>query len=228
MADSPSMTAAAIALARFGLGARQDDVPPADPKAWLFAQFDVYQPLPPAWAAQPGSLALAQQYGEQQMQVRAAADQSAKRDAQKALRENAVGAYRAAVNARVDSALTTSTPFIERLVHFWANHFAISTEKPPVAAFAGAFEAEAIRPHVLGRFEDMLIAVERHPTMQVFLDQVRSVGPDSPAALRADTLMASAASESLRLDPQRTALALFGHAGPASGFRLMSGLVKAG
>jgi len=71
-------------------------------------------------------------------------------------------------------------------VHFWSNHFAISTEKPQVAALAGAFEAEAIRPHVLGRFEDMLLAVERHPAMQVFLDQVRSVGPDSMAAMRAD------------------------------------------
>jgi uncharacterized protein (DUF1800 family) len=93
--------------------------------------------------------------------------------------------YRSSVNARVASALTTPTPFIERLVHFWANHFAVSTEKPGVAALAGSFEAEAIRPHVLGRFEDMLVAVERHPAMQLFLDQARSVGPDSMAALRA-------------------------------------------
>ncbi len=93
--------------------------------------------------------------------------------------------YRSAVNARVASALTTQTPFVERLVHFWANHFAVSTEKPGVAALAGSFEAEAIRPHVLGRFEDMLVAVERHPAMQLFLDQTRSVGPDSMAAMRA-------------------------------------------
>jgi uncharacterized protein (DUF1800 family) len=45
---------------------------------------------------------------------------------------------------------------------------------------------EAIRPHVLGRFDDMLVAVERHPAMQIFLDQTRSVGPDSMAALRAE------------------------------------------
>jgi uncharacterized protein (DUF1800 family) len=44
---------------------------------------------------------------------------------------------------------------------------------------------EAIRPHVLGRFDDMLVAVERHPAMQIFLDQTRSVGPDSMAAMRA-------------------------------------------
>ncbi|MBA5819565.1 DUF1800 family protein, partial [Escherichia coli] len=51
---------------------------------------------------------------------------------------------------------------------------------------------DAIRPHVLGRFEDMLVAVEQHPAMQVFLDQARSVGPDSPAALRAEARNPSA------------------------------------
>ncbi len=106
--------------------------------------------------------------------------------------------YRASVNAHVLSALTTQTPFTERLVHFWANHFAVSTEKPAVAALAGSFEAEAIRPHVLGRFEDMLVAVERHPAMQVFLDQTRSVRPDSTAALRAAARNPSASVASMK------------------------------
>jgi uncharacterized protein (DUF1800 family) len=185
MSNSPGMNPAAIALNRFGLGARSDDAPPADPRRWLLEQLDAYQPAPPAWAALPGTLALAQQFGEEQMQARENADDAGKAAARKALRGEVLGTYRAAVNARVDSALSTSTPFVERLVHFWSNHFAVSTEKPQVAALAGAFEAEAIRPHVLGRFEDMLVAVERHPAMQVFLDQARSVGPDSPAALRA-------------------------------------------
>src|SRR4030095_2566219 len=76
-------------------------------------------------------------------------------------------------------------PFVERMVHFWSNHFAVSVEKPGVTAIAGAFEAEAIRPHALGRFPDMLLAVERHPAMLPYLDQARSIGPNSPAALRA-------------------------------------------
>ncbi|TKC91194.1 DUF1800 domain-containing protein [Trinickia terrae] len=185
MANSPEMNPAAIALNRFGLGARIDDRPPADPKAWLLAQLGAYQPMPPAWAAQPGTLQLAQRFGEAQMQARQGADETAKLAARKQLRGEVLDTYRAAVNARVNSALTTPTPFVERLVHFWSNHFAVSTEKPQVAALAGAFEAEAIRPHVLGRFEDMLVAVERHPAMQLFLDQARSAGPDSPAARRA-------------------------------------------
>jgi len=96
-----------------------------------------------------------------------------------------VGIYRSAVNARLMSALQTDTPFVERLVHFWSNHFAVSVDKALIAGIAGAFEMEAIRPHVLGNFADMLVAVEQHPAMQLFLDQTHSVGPDSRAALRA-------------------------------------------
>ncbi len=112
--------------------------------------------------------------------------QAARQAVNRDIRKQSVDVYRSAVNARVTSALTTPAPFVERLVHFWSNHFAVSVDKPALAGLAGAFEMEAIRPHVLGRFEDMLVAVERHPAMQIFLDQVRSVGPDSRAALRAD------------------------------------------
>ncbi|RDU96001.1 DUF1800 domain-containing protein [Trinickia dinghuensis] len=186
MTDSPHLTEAAIALNRFGLGARGDESPPSDPKAWLLNQFDRYDPKPAALAQQPDSPAVAQELGAARQQVASGADQDAKLAARKMLRTEVRDAYRDAVDARVQSALTTQTPFVDRLVYFWSNHFAISTEKPQVAALAGAFETEAIRPHVLGRFEDMLLAVERHPAMQVFLDQVRSIGPDSRAAMRAD------------------------------------------
>ena len=47
--------------------------------------------------------------------------------------------------------------------------------------WAGSFEREAIRPHVLGRFGDMLKAVEQHPAMLFFLDNQQSLGPDSRA-----------------------------------------------
>ena len=46
---------------------------------------------------------------------------------------------------------------------------------------AGAFEREAIRAHVLGRFADMLQAVETHPAMLIYLDNARSIGPNSQA-----------------------------------------------
>ena len=74
---------------------------------------------------------------------------------------------------------------MERLVHFWSNHFAVSVDKLLIVGLAGGFEADAIRPHVLGRFEDLLLAVVRHPAMLLYLDQAQSIGPGSPAGQRA-------------------------------------------
>ena len=87
--------------------------------------------------------------------------------------------YIALVGARMNAALTTEAPLVERMVHFWANHFAISIDKLPVIGLGGLLEVEAIRPHVLGKFADMLLAVERHPAMLLYLDQAQSVGPHS-------------------------------------------------
>src|SRR6185437_10501302 len=92
-----------------------------------------------------------------------------KQAGRKMLRRDARGDYLAAVDARLASALDTPTPFVERLVHFWSNHFAISVDKPLVLELAGAYEAEAIRPHVLGRFDALLFAAVRHPAMLVYL-----------------------------------------------------------
>ncbi|SAL72503.1 DNA-directed DNA polymerase B [Caballeronia choica] len=188
MAATPQASPAAIAMNRFGLGARPGDVPPSDPRQWLLTQVEParspYQPLPQPLAGQPSSATLAALFADRQRALRDSqtADKAAVR---KSYAQQIRDTYRAAVDARLVSALTASAPFVERLVHFWANHFAVSVEKPPVALLAGSFETEAIRPHVLGRFEDMLVAAERHPAMQIFLDQARSVGPDSPAAERA-------------------------------------------
>ena len=93
--------------------------------------------------------------------------------------------YNAPADARLAAALVTDTPFMERMVHFWSNHFTVSADKETVTPLAGAFEVEAIRPHVTGRFGDMLSAAAHHPAMLLYLDQAVSVGPDSIAATRA-------------------------------------------
>ena len=173
----------AIAVNRFGLGVRPDETLPADPKAWLLAQFDHYEPRPAALTAEPASAQLVAAYADYQREQRQAKADNELAGRQKLARMS-TERYRAAVNARVTSALNTSTPFAERLVHFWANHFAVSIDKVPLASLAGAFEAEAIRPKVFGRFEDMLMAAEHHPAMIIYLDQIRSIGPNSIVARR--------------------------------------------
>ena len=93
--------------------------------------------------------------------------------------------YREEVLARVNAALSPEIGFAERLVQFWSNHFCVSIAKGNFTrAMAGAFEREAIRPNVFGRFEDMLVAVESHPAMLSFLDNQLSVGPGSPGGRR--------------------------------------------
>ncbi len=90
--------------------------------------------------------------------------------------------FRAEALARLQRALMADCGFTERLVAFWSNHFCISAAKGELARiWAGAFEREAIRPHVLGRFSEMLMAVEQHPAMLFFLDNQQSLGPDSRA-----------------------------------------------
>jgi len=178
------MSPAAIAVNRFGLGSRPNEAVPADPKKWLLAQFSLYQPAPAAWANQTKTSVLLSDYVKKQMEM-CKADEEEKKSAKRMFKREVRDDYLAAVKARAESALTSPTPFIERLVHFWANHFAISIEKPAVADFAGAFELEAIRPYVLGNFKDMLFAVEQHPAMLLYLDQARSMGPQSMAAQRA-------------------------------------------
>ena len=75
---------------------------------------------------------------------------------------------------------STDAAFPERLVMFWSNHFCVMA-RGPVRGIAGAYEREAIRPHILGRFADMLKAVEQHPAMLFYLDNQVSFGPNSPA-----------------------------------------------
>jgi uncharacterized protein (DUF1800 family) len=91
-------------------------------------------------------------------------------------------AYRAEALARFQRASLARAGFVERLVCFWSNHFCVSAAKGGfVRVLAGAYEREAIRPHVLGRFIDMLRAVEQHPAMVFYLDNQQSIGPNSKA-----------------------------------------------
>lgn len=84
-------------------------------------------------------------------------------------------------NWRYNLALAAPVGMQERLVWFWSNHFCVNSIKTP--ALAGAFEREAIRPFVAGRFADMLSAVVKHPAMISYLDNQRSAGPNSETGL---------------------------------------------
>ena len=181
------MAETSIALNRFGLGARGDERVGSDPRRFLKGQISAYQPQPAMLAALPTRSEIAGQLADNLQMVRAAvrekppADDAAdlKQAMRREARQDARAQHAAQVGARIRIAAVSETPFIERLVHFWANHFAVSADKLTTVGFAGMLEFEAIRPHVLGRFVDMLIAVEQHPAMLLYLDQAQSIGPAS-------------------------------------------------
>ncbi|MBA2556979.1 MAG: DUF1800 domain-containing protein [Chloroflexi bacterium] len=91
----------------------------------------------------------------------------------------------AAAEARIALAhrVSSDRPFVERLVAFWSNHLCVSARaKVLVAPLAGSYERDAIRPHVLGRFDEMVLASARHPAMLFYLDNFQSIGPRSSGA----------------------------------------------
>jgi len=179
---------AEIAVLRFGLGARPGDLAAAadQPRAWLMSQIKGPVPLAVNSSLAPSDqifAGLVKARDERQKMKQASSAESP--DAKvlfNAVREAYQPHYRAQVLARAQSAALTTRPFAERLVHFWANHFAVSADKGVVYGLAGTLENEAIRPHVAGRFVDLLTAVEQHPAMIAFLDNQYSVGGDSTAA----------------------------------------------
>ena len=186
-----SLSPVAIALNRFGLGARPDVSPPADPKRWLVDQFNSFDVRPKGYLMLPDAGEIVESRRNALKQLRSEARESGTKPdkdrltlIRKDFAKQSRALYRQGVDARMASALATDAPFVERLVHFWANHFCVSADNPQLTAFVTAFERDAIRPHVLGRFKDMLLAVEQHPAMLIYLNQVTSVGPNSPLAER--------------------------------------------
>jgi uncharacterized protein (DUF1800 family) len=171
------MSTAIRALNRFGLGAHVGEQSRIDdPRGWLRAQLRGEAPgLRAPVEATPAAIAEALQA----FRTAGQGNQQQRQQARRRLVEIAAAESRAALTARV----TTGRPFVERLVAFWSNHLCVSVgAKVLVAPLAGSYEREAIRPHVLGRFEDMVLASAKHPAMLVYLDNFQSIGPASRGA----------------------------------------------
>jgi uncharacterized protein (DUF1800 family) len=168
---------AIIAANRFGLGARPGELTDIgdDARGWLEQQVKGTRPVPPEVAGLPSSATAFQTFAKALREPKPA--QNGRRQ---------IGAmYRDQVASRYRLAIRTEEPFRERLVHFWTNHFAVSADKAQVVGLAATLENEAIRPNLGGRFVDLLLAVEMHPAMILYLDNQASIGPNSPLAQQA-------------------------------------------
>ena len=198
----PDLRLAALAAHRFGFGPRPGELNAiaSDPRGWVKSQLAPAPTLPPQIAALPAAEDDLLAFGRWLVQRRLANGNAAQVE-QRAARQGVsqedlrqlsteqdfVQTFRqrvsAAVGARLEAAMTSDQPVHERLVHFWSNHFTVSTIKPAAIALPPSFEKDAIRPNVGGRFADMLIASTKHPGMVVYLDNWLSIGPHSQAAI---------------------------------------------
>jgi uncharacterized protein (DUF1800 family) len=182
---------AALALHRFGFGPRAGSIEEiaADPRGAVIAELDrpgagqITKPdLPTSGAANRAVFEFNAERNANQKRPRPDASMEAapaKPEAMPLPRQ----LFRNEARARIDAALNAEIGLVERLVWFWSNHFCVNQEK---TVMAGAYEREAIRPHVLGRFVDMLLAAEGHPAMLLYLDNAQSIGPNSIAGINRD------------------------------------------
>ncbi len=182
----PSL-AAAIAATRFGLGARPGEIETAsnDPQGWLTAQIQSEGgeiPQAPGGGPLPScSERFALLENCKAAEKAAGQDELLRKAAFQPLNDG----FADEIASRFWLGAVTPSPFRERWALFWANHFSVSANKGrEVMAVVGAFDREAIRPHMFGRFEDLLLASSQHPAMLLYLDQSQSIGPNSPAGLR--------------------------------------------
>ena len=168
------------ALNRFGLGARFGEVHELrTPRGWLHEQIDAGRADSSAEGLPPldeiGGAVVALRTAQRDR------EQDAIAEARSRLRDILTTESLAALTQRIHS----RTPFVERLVAFWSNHLCASAAANlQVAGFTGHYERMAVRPHVLGRFEDMVLASAKHPAMLMFLGNFQSIGPGSMVGRR--------------------------------------------
>jgi uncharacterized protein (DUF1800 family) len=209
--SSSAKAEATLALHRFGMGPRPGSIAAieADPRGALIAELERPSAGQLAAAALPSSAkayrtvadanarrqaraivakraqdAKRQQMAEAPAMVEAKgqdAGEMAANAAAEAVPDPGRQIYLDEARLRIEAALGAEIGFAERLAWFWSNHFCISADK--IRSMSGAYEREAIRPHMLGRFADLLLAVEGHPAMLFYLDNLPSMGANSIAGI---------------------------------------------
>src|SRR5580704_6998031 len=165
----PASMAAVIAATRFGFAPKPGELAQigSDPRGWVASQLSRRPDFT------PGDLPPAPETVAAMLEARRDKEEKPQ------LKERLKATYLGELDARMRAAILGDTPVLERLTQFWSNHFTVSGMRPFVRGVTGAFEREAIRPHVTGRFLDMLMAVSSHPGMLLYLDNAQSFGPDS-------------------------------------------------
>ncbi len=174
---------AMIAVNRFGLGARPGEFQAAlpDPRGWLLEQL-VSPKFDAGIGSTPSAFQAFQQLNEMKKQRKKTESTKADKKGRKANPVRSL--HMQLLHDGIKQSINTTTPFSIRLLDFFSNHFSVSAVNNPMRALSPLLEREAIAPKLYGQFEDMLIAVEQHPAMILYLNNEKSIGPQSRMARR--------------------------------------------
>ncbi|GAB7219569.1 DUF1800 domain-containing protein [Vibrio comitans] len=183
------MDRAIVACNRFGLGAKKGELELAqvDPVRWLKRQYqaDISQDFSIRQPTATIIMTKTASYREQTQKAKKT--QASAEDLQKIKKEGSQFArqtYRDYCGDSLMASINTSNSAKHRLLEFFSNHFSVSVTNPLMRALAPTLEREAILPHLDGSFEQMLLAVEQHPAMLIYLNNERSFGANSRIGLR--------------------------------------------
>ena len=186
---------AIIAVNRFGLGASGNELSDArhDPEQWLLQQLvsPVFDPVLGNTESAFNVIAEIKEFKRKRRQGESNSKPNAKLPSR---------LYQQRLLAdSLNSSIKTDTPFSMRLLDFFSNHFSVSDSNQSMMVLSPILEREAIAPNLFGKFEDLLIAVEQHPAMLVYLNNDRSVGPSSQRGKKLRGLNENLAREILEL-----------------------------
>jgi len=169
-----------VAAHRFGLGEARVAVVGSDASGWLREQIGPGDPpLGDGLVSSAEALRRYYTFVREQRNARRMDRLDTSRSTEQQFGDHFKSIVDADVRSRLTTAAQTRRPFAERLVHFWSNHFTVSMAKASARGMVGAFEREAIRPHIAASFETLLAAAVKHAAMLRYLDNALSVGPHS-------------------------------------------------
>ncbi|MCU4677144.1 DUF1800 domain-containing protein [Catenovulum sp. 2E275] len=176
-----------IALNRFGYGALQNQLNTlqSDPKKWLLNQLKPMQFTQVEWTSIQAIHTLAEFQLAKEADKKNAASQADNNAMQAGelssdkIRKKINQAAKQTTLASLQQIITQPESFQSRLLDFFSNHFSVSANNIITKALAPTLEREAIAPNLVGQFSDLLLAVIMHPAMLVYLNNEKSIGPDS-------------------------------------------------
>ena len=177
-----------LAAIRFGTGLSATQSPPADVAAMLALLTGpdaaaLAYPIAGFNDAQP-RLADFRQMMKDRRDARGTDREAGMQELYQHMRQQARTARLVHFQATLARGVTSPDGLRERLTLFWADHFTVRARDNFSAYLVAPFAADAIRPHLTGTFSTMLRAVMTHPMMLIYLDQVRSFGPNSRVGQR--------------------------------------------